>query len=170
MTSTNESPHPELGSLQNFWRSAENFQTGGHLTYSLEGDGGMLWAVSQAAPLRRVIVDQNLFLWYLRIPPEGVSSTDARYPKQGVALDYAGWQELGYKDPIGDFASTSSDASSLLMAICMLLTVCRYAKGYRLQGMQLRSHLNSRVLDAICHALRVKVAATWRMSKHLGRA
>ncbi len=29
---------------------------GGHLTYSLEGEGGMLWAVSQAAPLRRVIV------------------------------------------------------------------------------------------------------------------
>lgn len=28
VTSTNESPHPELGSLQNFWRSAENFQTG----------------------------------------------------------------------------------------------------------------------------------------------
>ena len=67
----------------------------------------MLWAVSQAAPLRRVIVDQNLFLWYLRMPPEGVSSTDARYPKQGVALDYAGWQELGYRDPIGDFASAS---------------------------------------------------------------
>ena len=28
LTSTNESPHPELGSLQNFWRSAENFHTG----------------------------------------------------------------------------------------------------------------------------------------------
>ena len=105
VTSTNESPHPELGSLQNFWRSAENFQTGGHLTYSLEGEGGMLWAVSQAAPLRRVIVDHNLFLWYLRLPPAGVSSKDARYPKQGVALDYDGWVRLGYTDPIGDFAS-----------------------------------------------------------------
>ena len=28
LTSTNESPHPELGSLQNFWRSAENLHTG----------------------------------------------------------------------------------------------------------------------------------------------
>eukprot|EP00913_Durusdinium_trenchii_P004726 g4389.t1 len=105
VTSTNESPHPELGSLQNFWRSAENLQTGGHLTYSVDREGGMLWAVSQAAPLRRVVVDHNLFLWYLRIPPEGVTSKDARYPKQGVALDYDGWVELGYTDPIGDFAS-----------------------------------------------------------------
>eukprot|EP00435_Cladocopium_sp_Y103_P058949 s187_g20.t3 len=105
LTSTNESPHPELGSLQNFWRSAENLHTGGHPTYSLEGEGGMLWAVSQAAPLRRVVVDHNLFLWYLRLPPAGVSSQDARYPKQGVALDYDGWVQLGYTDPIGDFAS-----------------------------------------------------------------
>lgn len=105
LTSTNESPHPELGSLQNFWRSAENFHTGGHPSYSLDGEGGMLWAVSQAAPLRRVVVDHNLFLWYLRLPPAGVSSKDARYPKQGVALDYDGWVQLGYTDPIGDFAS-----------------------------------------------------------------
>lgn len=105
LTSTNESPHPELGSLQNFWRSAENLHTGGHPTYSLDGEGGMLWAVSQAAPLRRAVVDHNLFLWYLRLPPAGVSSKDARYPKQGVALDYDGWVQLGYTDPIGDFAS-----------------------------------------------------------------
>ena len=30
-----------------------------------------------------------------------------RYPKQGVALDYDGWVQLGYTDPIGDFASAS---------------------------------------------------------------
>ena len=51
---------------------------GGHPTYSLDGEGGMLWAVSQAAPLRRGVVDHNLFLWYLRLPPAGVSSKDAR--------------------------------------------------------------------------------------------
>jgi len=51
---------------------------GGHPTYSLDGEGGMLWAVSQAAPLRRAVVDHNLFLWYLRLPPAGVSSKDAR--------------------------------------------------------------------------------------------
>ncbi|CAJ1425277.1 unnamed protein product [Effrenium voratum] len=105
VTSTNETPHPELGSLQNFWRSVENLQTGGHLTYCLEGKGGMLWAVSQAAPLRRVIVNNNLFLWYFRLPPQGVAATDGRYPNQGVVLDYDGWVKLGYVNPIGDFAS-----------------------------------------------------------------
>lgn len=32
VTSTNETPHPELGSLQNFWRSVENLQTGGEMS------------------------------------------------------------------------------------------------------------------------------------------
>merc|ERR1719424_285143 len=102
---TNETVSPELGSLQNFWRSAENFQTGAHPTYSLNGKGGMLWTVSQAAPLRRAIVDGNMYLWYLRIPPEGVSASDPRYPFQGACLEYPGWVEKGIQDPFGDFAS-----------------------------------------------------------------
>jgi hypothetical protein len=41
------------GALSNFWRSAENFVNGGN----------MLWAVSQASPLRRVNVRGNLDLY-----------------------------------------------------------------------------------------------------------
>jgi hypothetical protein len=41
------------GALSNFWRSAENFANGGN----------MLWAVSQASPLRRVYVKGNLDLY-----------------------------------------------------------------------------------------------------------
>ncbi|CAK0810061.1 unnamed protein product [Prorocentrum cordatum] len=40
------------GALSSFWRSVENFQT----------RSSMLWAVSQAAPMRRVIVDKDLNL------------------------------------------------------------------------------------------------------------
>ncbi|CAE7230043.1 unnamed protein product [Symbiodinium natans] len=105
VTSTNETPHPELGSLQNFWRSAENFQTNCHPTYTCGGKGGMLWAVSQAAPLRRVVVDDNLWLSYFRMPPDGVKASDPRYPKQGACLEYDGWVKLGYRDPVMDFAS-----------------------------------------------------------------
>ena len=42
------------GSLDTFWRAAENFRT--------EAPAGMLWAVSQAAPLRRVHVRGDLIL------------------------------------------------------------------------------------------------------------
>jgi len=42
------------GSLDTFWRSAENFKS--------EASEGMMWAVSQAAPLRRVHVAGNLSL------------------------------------------------------------------------------------------------------------
>eukprot|EP00929_Paragymnodinium_shiwhaense_P007709 TRINITY_DN111620_c0_g1_i1.p1 TRINITY_DN111620_c0_g1~~TRINITY_DN111620_c0_g1_i1.p1 ORF type:complete len:709 (-),score=127.99 TRINITY_DN111620_c0_g1_i1:192-2318(-) len=64
----------KVGALNNFWRSAENFRTSAwyswnHLdltaqksTPSADDPGGMLWAVSQAAPLRRVKVDRDLLL------------------------------------------------------------------------------------------------------------
>lgn len=42
------------GSLSTFWRGAENFHHA--------GPDGMLWAVSQAAPVRRVMVDKDLNL------------------------------------------------------------------------------------------------------------
>jgi hypothetical protein len=51
---TDQSDRNGAGSLDTFWRSAENFTIVG---------GDMLWAVSQAAPLRSVRVpDGNLFL------------------------------------------------------------------------------------------------------------
>eukprot|EP00930_Biecheleria_cincta_P016375 TRINITY_DN13343_c0_g1_i4.p1 TRINITY_DN13343_c0_g1~~TRINITY_DN13343_c0_g1_i4.p1 ORF type:complete len:706 (+),score=98.70 TRINITY_DN13343_c0_g1_i4:101-2218(+) len=48
-----EMPNP--GSLDNFWRSAENFRT--------KATSGMLWAVSQACPIRRIHADHNLSLF-----------------------------------------------------------------------------------------------------------
>lgn len=50
------------GALDTFWRSAENFRTQARFPWA-QGQQGMLWAVSQAAPLRRVIIDQDLMLF-----------------------------------------------------------------------------------------------------------
>lgn len=44
------------GSLDTFWRGVENLHTG------FDPKFGMKWAVSQAAPLRRVIVENQLYL------------------------------------------------------------------------------------------------------------
>eukprot|EP01084_Bolivina_argentea_P150173 262272_1 len=49
------------GALVNFWRSIENIYT--KPTQSWNGGVSMLWAVSQAAPMRRVYVDGHLDLW-----------------------------------------------------------------------------------------------------------
>lgn len=56
--------HELAGSLNTFWRSAENFRTrASHPWYGeTKSNKGMLWAVSQASPLRRIIVDKNLML------------------------------------------------------------------------------------------------------------
>jgi len=55
----------KTGALDTFWRSAENFQS--HSTYPWwPGMTGMLWSVSQAAPLRRAIVTDNLVLFRYR--------------------------------------------------------------------------------------------------------
>jgi hypothetical protein len=50
------------GALDTFWRSAENFKSEATNTW-WNGAAGMLWAVSQAAPLRRVHVANDLYLW-----------------------------------------------------------------------------------------------------------
>jgi len=50
------------GALSNFWRSAENFYTKPSRRL-WNGKAGMVWAVSQAAPLRRVFVDGDLYLY-----------------------------------------------------------------------------------------------------------
>jgi hypothetical protein len=45
-----------IGALNNFWRSAEN-------VHVLAKEGPMIWAVSQASPLRRTVVDGDLNLF-----------------------------------------------------------------------------------------------------------
>src|SRR3989338_3212855 len=51
------------GALDNFWRSAENFYTKPTLRWNGHAETSMLWAVSQASPLRRVYVDGSLDLY-----------------------------------------------------------------------------------------------------------
>eukprot|EP00467_Chlorarachnion_reptans_P019103 CAMPEP_0114505426 /NCGR_PEP_ID=MMETSP0109-20121206/10847_1 /TAXON_ID=29199 /ORGANISM="Chlorarachnion reptans, Strain CCCM449" /LENGTH=670 /DNA_ID=CAMNT_0001683865 /DNA_START=19 /DNA_END=2032 /DNA_ORIENTATION=+ len=53
---------PGVGALDTFWRSAENFKTTSSHTW-WNGATGMLWAVSQASPLRRIHVTNNLLLF-----------------------------------------------------------------------------------------------------------
>ena len=57
-----------------FWRSAENFKTTAN--YKWYVGVGMLWAVSQAAPLRRIEVENELLLYEYEppIPQAGYSS------------------------------------------------------------------------------------------------
>jgi predicted heme/steroid binding protein len=51
----------EEGALETFWRIAENFRSYANHSW-LPGKKGMLWATSQASPLRRVIVEGDLML------------------------------------------------------------------------------------------------------------
>jgi hypothetical protein len=62
------------GALSSFWRSAENFKTmANHKWYV---GTGMMWAVSQAAPLRRVEIENDLLLFQYEppIPSAGEAS------------------------------------------------------------------------------------------------
>ena len=63
-------PYFTGGALDTFWRSAENFET--NPTYKWPTTTGMLWAVSQASPLRRVSVNADLSL-YQYVPPYGAA-------------------------------------------------------------------------------------------------
>mmetsp|Transcript_32763 Transcript_32763/g.75794 ORF Transcript_32763/g.75794 Transcript_32763/m.75794 type:complete len:607 (+) Transcript_32763:86-1906(+) len=61
--------------LSNFWRAAEGFSMQGQTYEWWSGGAGMLWAVSQAAPLRRVKVDNTLNLYqYVSGDAAGFSS------------------------------------------------------------------------------------------------
>jgi hypothetical protein len=51
----------QVGSLDTFWRSAENFHTKSNEAWAV--GTGMTWAVSQAAPLRNVVVDNDLLFF-----------------------------------------------------------------------------------------------------------
>jgi hypothetical protein len=56
-----------IGALNNFWRSAEN-------VHVVPEGGIMTWAVSQAAPLRRTIIDGDLNLFHSTGGPAGYAS------------------------------------------------------------------------------------------------
>jgi len=62
-----------VGSLNSFWRSAENFSTTPTGSWSTTALIGMTWAVSQAAPLRKVYVNGTLYLFQL-YPAESFAS------------------------------------------------------------------------------------------------
>ena len=51
------------GALSNFWRSAENFHSVPTRLWNGHSEPSMMWAVSQASPLRRVSVAGGLDLW-----------------------------------------------------------------------------------------------------------
>jgi hypothetical protein len=51
----------EIGALNSFWRSAENFHSTSNYAWAV--GTGMTWAVSQASPLRNVKVDNDLLLF-----------------------------------------------------------------------------------------------------------
>jgi hypothetical protein len=56
-----------IGALNNFWRSAENVH--------VVPNGPMIWAVSQASPLRRTVIDGDLQLFhYTGGPAAGYAS------------------------------------------------------------------------------------------------
>lgn len=60
LTSENGSYNPDIGALNNFWRSAENFEVSSSLTFNSRVT--TLWSVSQASPLRRAVINGNLDL------------------------------------------------------------------------------------------------------------
>lgn len=63
------------GALANFWRSAENF-------HMIPDGGPMIWAVSQASPLRRAVVEGDLNLFHYNPPNPG-----AGYASGGFMAD-----------------------------------------------------------------------------------
>jgi len=75
----------DQGSLVNFWRSAENFQTG----------GDMEWAVSQGAPLRRVTVNGDLRLstYYSNAGRDGYASGGFLADSVVTGTIYSGTQQ-----------------------------------------------------------------------------
>ena len=62
----------DVGSLDTFWRGAENFRSNATYQWAGMAKGGMLWSVSQAAPLRRIHVTNELQLYEYE-PPYGAA-------------------------------------------------------------------------------------------------
>jgi hypothetical protein len=83
------------GSLDTFWRGAENFKTTASFNWAGMEKGGMLWSVSQAAPLRRVHVTNELQLYEYQppAPAAGYSSGGFMANSKVVGNTYAGSQQ-----------------------------------------------------------------------------
>jgi hypothetical protein len=84
-----------VGALDTFWRGAENFKTTATFQWAGMAKGGMLWAVSQAAPLRRVHVTNELQLYEYQppAPAAGFSSGGFLANSQVEGATYAGSQQ-----------------------------------------------------------------------------
>ena len=65
------------GALSTFWRSAENFKSSA--TNKWYVGVGMMWAVSQAAPLRRIEIENNLLLYEYEPPIPGAGEASGGY-------------------------------------------------------------------------------------------
>eukprot|EP00035_Acanthoeca_spectabilis_P037120 m.43599 g.43599 ORF g.43599 m.43599 type:complete len:593 (+) comp8450_c0_seq1:23-1801(+) len=65
------------GALSSFWRSAENFRTSASNKWYV--GTGMMWAVSQAAPIRRVVVDNDLLLFEYEPPIPGAGEASGGF-------------------------------------------------------------------------------------------
>jgi hypothetical protein len=75
------------GALSSFWRSAENFRTSANNKWAT--GTGMMWAVSQAAPVRRIEVDNDLILFEYQPPIQAAGESSGGYManvKVGAAL------------------------------------------------------------------------------------
>lgn len=62
------SPNYQVGALNTFWRSAENFATTPAEPWNPTTTIGMTWAASQACPLRKINITGSLFLFQLTLP------------------------------------------------------------------------------------------------------
>ena len=65
------------GALSTFWRSAENFRSQANFKWYV--GTGMMWAASQAAPLRRVEIDNDLLLFEYEPPIPNAGEASGGY-------------------------------------------------------------------------------------------
>jgi len=69
-----------IGALDNFWRSAEGFTTKTKYPWFSGNEGsGMMWAVSQAAPLRRTVVENSLVMFEYVPPWQGAGEASGGF-------------------------------------------------------------------------------------------
>jgi len=57
----------QIGALNTFWRTAENFENNANFDW-FNGNTGMMWAAAQAAPIRRIKQNGDLLMFYYRLP------------------------------------------------------------------------------------------------------
>lgn len=94
------------GGLSSFWRSAENFRTSANNKWYV--GSGMMWAVSQAAPLRRAIIDEDLLLFEYEPPIPGAGEESGGYAsnvKVGGKISLGSQQQFFVRDSVvGEWA------------------------------------------------------------------